>query len=301
MSDRQVKAFGELFLRTDLALFQTAMDGGLRDSPLRGVAWRFFLGALSGPPGNWAEQIQSQVVDFDNLCVKHCVDPSAAADAEDADLAIANPLSTAEESPFNKFFASSAMREQIDQDLARLYPGDTFVARPEVQRLMHRILFIWASSHPEISYRQGMHELLAPLLMTAWSEAEEAEDSAATREAASLETPEGTGTGDSGAVKEAANAASARTLLAEVLTLQTVEATTWALFSQLMRAAGEFFEPGTRLPPAVEPPTTPLLRMCTHIQSTRLAASDPSLHARVVALGLEPQLYLLRWLRGRGK
>ena len=29
--------------------------------------------------------------------------------------------------------------------------------------LQVRILFCWARSHPEPGYRQGMHELLAPL------------------------------------------------------------------------------------------------------------------------------------------
>ena len=57
------------------------------------------------------------------------------------------------------------------------------------------------------------------------------------------------------------------------------------------------FSPGTRLPPHTEPPTTPLLRRCQLVQSERVLAADPTLHARLVDLGVEPQLYLLRWLR----
>ena len=173
MSEKQCLEFRALFPGESLGLFQRAMDGKLRDSPLRGLSWRFFLGALSGPQSGWIELVRAQQVEFDVLCHKHCVDPSAVVDDE-VDLSISNPLSTAAESPFNKFFASSAMREQINQDLERLQPGDAFFARRDVQRMMHRILFVWASSHAEISYRQGMHELLAPLLMVNLLEAEEA-------------------------------------------------------------------------------------------------------------------------------
>ena len=89
-----------------------------------------------------------------------------------------NPLSVDEASPYAQYFASSALREQIDQDLMRLHPGNPFFVRPEVQRVLRRILYVWASTHPDLSYRQGMHELLAPLVSVIWEEAEEAEKAA---------------------------------------------------------------------------------------------------------------------------
>ena len=79
--------------------------------------------------------------------------------------------------------------------------------------------------------------------------------------------------------------------------MENVEVATWVLFNQLMRATREFFEPGTSRPAAAEPPLTPLLRKCSTIQQERLLSADPALHARMVALGVSPQLYLLRWLR----
>jgi TBC1 domain family protein 5 len=34
----------------------------------------------------------------------------------------------------------------------------------KVQSHMLRVLTVWACLHPELSYRQGMHELLAPII-----------------------------------------------------------------------------------------------------------------------------------------
>ncbi|XVF19020.1 hypothetical protein REPUB_Repub11eG0074600 [Reevesia pubescens] len=53
----------------------------------------------------------------------------------------------------------------VDQDLSRLYPehGSYFQTRG-CQGMLRRILLLWCLRHPECGYRQGMHELLAPLL-----------------------------------------------------------------------------------------------------------------------------------------
>jgi TBC1 domain family protein 5 len=255
--------------------FQIALEGGLRESPLRGLAWRLFLGAVSGPDAEWVAKVAQQQIEYDVLCHDHCVDPHSIADAtSDIDLDIANPLSTSEDSPFNKFFASSALREQLDQDLARLNPGDAFFERPDVQAVMHRILFVWASCHPQISYRQGMHELLAPLLFTNWVEAEEAATAAS-------EPDEGV------APKDDANNP-VRALLVALLRRENVEVATWVAFSRLMTATSAYFEPGTGMRPSTEPPTTPLLRRCSLIQDERLRAADPALHARMISLGVQP-------------
>ena len=73
----------------------------------------------------------------------------------------------------------------------------------------------------------------------------------------------------------------------------------WSLFSRVMLAAREFFTPGPGAGGGHNraSATTPLLRKCAYLQGIRLKACDPTLHTRLAALGIEPQLYLLRWLR----
>jgi TBC1 domain family protein 5 len=52
----------------------------------------------------------------------------------------------------------------INLDLQRTYPEDDFFQSPAAQADMLEVLFLWAKLHPEISYRQGMNELLAPIV-----------------------------------------------------------------------------------------------------------------------------------------
>ena len=149
MAQRQLEAFRELFdANGGMALFRRAMDGSLRGCPVRGIAWRYFLGALSGPRGGWAAQQRAQQRDYDVLCARHCVDPSAAADAAgpDADVSVVNPLSCDAASPFHVYFESAALREQIEQDLRRLHPGDAFFARADVQRRAGSASALWPSA-----------------------------------------------------------------------------------------------------------------------------------------------------------
>ncbi|XP_074586913.1 uncharacterized protein LOC141842810 [Curcuma longa] len=53
----------------------------------------------------------------------------------------------------------------LDQDLSRLYPDqESYFQTTTCQTMLRRILLLWCLIHPECGYRQGMHELLAPLL-----------------------------------------------------------------------------------------------------------------------------------------
>ena len=167
MSQRQVADLKALFTGTEL--FQRAIDGRLRHASIRGVAWRFFLGCLTGAPEGWLEQQQELQIEYDSLRVEHSVDLHPTSDDE-LDLSINNPLSVDEASPYAKYFAGSHLRDEIQKDLTRLHPGNAFYARPDVQRLMERVLFVWCKSNPELSYRQGMHELLAPIIFLFFEE-----------------------------------------------------------------------------------------------------------------------------------
>ena len=44
------------------------------------------------------------------------------------------------------------------------YPEHDFFRREDVKDIMKRILFIYARQTPQLSYKQGMHELLAPIV-----------------------------------------------------------------------------------------------------------------------------------------
>jgi TBC1 domain family protein 5 len=52
----------------------------------------------------------------------------------------------------------------INQDIVRTYPEITFFQSAEIRAMMLRVLFVYSKMHPVVSYKQGMHELLAPFI-----------------------------------------------------------------------------------------------------------------------------------------
>ncbi|KAL8129642.1 hypothetical protein V2J09_018797 [Rumex salicifolius] len=76
-----------------------------------------------------------------------------------------NPLSENPDSMWGRFFRNAELEKMLDQDLSRLYPEHgSYFQTPGCQSMLRRILLLWCLRHPEYGYRQGMHELLAPLL-----------------------------------------------------------------------------------------------------------------------------------------
>ena len=64
----------------------------------------------------------------------------------------------------------------IKGDLERLYMNgvdDEYFKSPIHQHMLLNILFIWATRHRRTGYRQGMHEIVAPVLLVLQQEREE--------------------------------------------------------------------------------------------------------------------------------
>ena len=55
-------------------------------------------------------------------------------------------------------------------DRVRTYQEYEFFQLESTQKLLSQILYIWAAMHPRLSYKQGMNELLAPLVFVASQE-----------------------------------------------------------------------------------------------------------------------------------
>lgn len=56
------------------------------------------------------------------------------------------------------------MEKEIEQDIKRTFPEVEFFRGEWVRKAMLDILLIYAREEPHIGYKQGMHELLAPIL-----------------------------------------------------------------------------------------------------------------------------------------
>lgn len=158
------------------------------------------------------------------------------------------------------------------------------------------LLFIWSKLTPEIGYRQGMHELLAPLLWTV----------------------------DFDSLPSSAD--STDSLAHLVLSRDHVEHDTWQLFSALMKSAKTFYDFTPSVPLAVDKSSAsasttsltlshskglngqsstssssvlvqPIVGTAIRIHDSLLKTIDHDLWAKMEELGVEPQIFSIRWLR----
>ncbi|KAA1471287.1 hypothetical protein DENSPDRAFT_819379 [Dentipellis sp. KUC8613] len=199
-----------------------------------------------------------------------------------------NPLSLHDENPWKEWFAAMELRKTISQDVERTFPDIPYFRSPVVQAQLMNVLFLYSVMHPAIGYRQGMHELLAPLYYALDHDSLSDED-----------------------VRD--NSVDAE--LAEMCARRWVAADAWVLFESVMHGAGKWYEwretpegmqaaaPGyvhLNAPDGqirVEPYVAPILRSCNRIQKELLRSVDPVLWEHMHEEGIEPQIYGIRWLR----
>ncbi|TFK42631.1 rab-GTPase-TBC domain-containing protein [Crucibulum laeve] len=203
------------------------------------------------------------------------------------DLDTNNPLSLHDENPWNAWFASVELRKIIQQDVERTFPEIEFFRDAAIQAQLTNILFLYSSVHEDIGYRQGMHELLAPLYFAVSYDSIPEED----REVEDVE-------------------------LRELCSETWIAADAWSLFEAVMGGVSQWYEWRERTvdnaPSAlathvnlnipdgqngIQPYVAPIVKACTRIQSTLLNSTDPQLWKQMQASGIEPQIYGIRWLR----
>jgi TBC1 domain family protein 5 len=142
-------------------------------------------------------------------------------------------------------------------------PDNVYFRQPGTQDMMLDILFVWCKMHPRIGYRQGMHEILAPLLWVVERDAVELVD---TKQRAS------------------------DPLLEDMLDSGYIEHDSYTLFSLIMHTAQSFYAPAE---PDSTSKETPMLARSSKIFDNYLPKADPELAAHLVKLEIVPQIFLL--------
>lgn len=162
------------------------------------------------------------------------------------------------------------------------FPDIGYFREQEVQAQLTNILFLYSVTHPDIGYRQGMHELLASLYYAVDYDSIADDDS--------LGDPD----------------------IREFCSRAWIAADAWVLFCLVMRGVGRWYEwqeskgPSTAqghsaLPShvnlsatpdvALKPYVAPIIEACNRIQSTLLKSVDPQLWRCLQSSGIEPQIY----------
>lgn len=142
-----------------LKLRKVSIDGNLKVSKFRSVCWAILLDVLNGNARSWVKQRRKDRLQYQDIKRQHNSNPHDIQDITEDD-----PLSQSNQSVWNQHFCDKELRGIIKQDVVRTFPGVDFYRKPIIQELMIDILFCYAREHPEMCYRQGMHEILAPIL-----------------------------------------------------------------------------------------------------------------------------------------
>jgi TBC1 domain family protein 5 len=146
-----------------------------------------------------------------------------------------------------------------------------------------QVLTLWALENPSPSYRQGMHELLAPLVYVLETEkwvADEEERG---------ESQRGLRNGGSAAAA-AAGGGGDETILRQQLDGAYTEHDAYALFCRLMVVMADFYA-------GVEEHRLLSQHIVCQIYDPLLKHSDPALFNHLTQLEITPQLFALPWVR----
>jgi TBC1 domain family protein 5 len=155
-------------------------------------------------------------------------------------------------------------------------PEEPYFRQAKTQRMLLDILFIFCKMNQDVGYRQGMHELLAPILWVVENDALSIVD---------LQT-EHLGVGEQ---------------VLDTLSASFLEHDAFTIFSLLMQSAKSFYElggPDRRASTTSglsnnQSGTSPIVDRSKRIHEIYLASLDPELADHLTTIEVLPQIFLM--------
>ncbi|XP_034517920.1 TBC1 domain family member 5 isoform X4 [Ailuropoda melanoleuca] len=267
------KEWEELFVNNNYlaTIRQKGINGQLRSSRFRSICWKLFLCVLPQDKSQWISRIKELRAWYSNI---------------------------KEISLWNKFFQDKELRSMIEQDVKRTalcganrrwkhrFPEMQFFQQENVRKILTDVLFCYARENEQLLYKQGMHELLAPIVFILHC--------------------------DHQAFLHASESAQPSEEMKTLLNPEYLEHDAYAMFSQLMETAEPWFstfehdgQKGketlmTPIPfarPQDLGPTIAVVTKVNQIQDHLLKKHDIELYMHLNRLEIAPQIYGLRWVR----
>ncbi|KAK4199043.1 rab-GTPase-TBC domain-containing protein [Triangularia verruculosa] len=228
---------------------------------LRSLCWKGFLLFPNASAEEWPQLLRQLRSSYDTLCEQHL---NFIRHPEQLAALPFDPLADDPDSPWITVRKDEAIRAEIQQDVSRL-PDDPFYHQATIQTMILDILFLYCKLNPSASgYRQGMHELLAPIVYAV------AQDSVDNKELSD---------------------ASLDPIVLELLDSSRIEHDSFALFSKVMDRAGAFYEvdsDGSR---------NTIVDKSKYIHEVALLKADEELANHLRSIEILPQIFLIRWIR----
>ncbi|GLD57865.1 TBC1 domain family member 5 [Lates japonicus] len=280
------KEWDDLFLNSNYLarIRQAGINGRLRSSRFRSVCWKLYLEVLPEDKGQWINKTKELRAQYEKIKETHITNPRKAAGQQD--LVVNNPLSQDEGSLWNKFFQDKELKGMVKQDVLRTFPEIRYFQDEDVRTKLTDILFCYARENEQLLYKQGMHELLAPIVFVLHC--------------------------DHQAFQHASETASPSEEMKCLLNPVYLEHDAYAMFSQLMETAEPWFssferevrkgkeEMLTSIPfarPQDSGPSVAIVTKVNRIQDQLVKKHDVELHMHLNRLEIAPQIYGIRWVR----
>ncbi|XP_057683964.1 TBC1 domain family member 5 isoform X1 [Corythoichthys intestinalis] len=280
------KEWDDLFLNSNYLakIRQAGISGRLRSSRFRSVCWKLYLEALPEDKSQWINKTKELRGQYEKIKETHITNPRKAAGQQD--LVVNNPLSQDEGSLWNKFFQDKELKGMIKQDVLRTFPEIRYFQDDDVRTKLTDILFCYARENEQLLYKQGMHELLAPIVFVLHC--------------------------DHQAFQHASETANPSEEMKCLLNPLYLEHDAYALFSLLMETAEPWFscyerevrrgkeEMLTSIPfarPQDAGPSVAIVTKVNRIQDQLVKKHDVELHMHLNRLEIAPQIYGIRWVR----
>ncbi|XP_066928288.1 TBC1 domain family member 5-like isoform X2 [Clytia hemisphaerica] len=266
-------------------LQKSSLDGYLGASHFRSVCWRIFWECLSETPSKWKDEVKEKRDWYSGIRKKYVINPHQE-EQKEIDLEKHHPLSLAEDSIWNKYFQDNELRTLILQDLDRLHPEIEFFQQEEIKKYLLHILFCYARENPQVSYKQGMHEILSPLIYVMYTNCTAIKN---TKESISEDVK-------------------------NIVDFEFIEHDAYLLFYNIMESIQPWY---VDLRPIEAPPTqqqqnhgssgmfqkpdskpvNAISNKLQLIQGSMLQKYDPDLAAHLKKMSVTPQVYGIRWVR----
>lgn len=156
-------------------------------------------------------------------------------------------------------------------------PENSYFRESPTQTMLLDILFIYCKLNRDVGYRQGMHEVLAPILWVISRDVIAVEKPGETEQEHLLESQ----------------------LLSECLDVRFIEHDTFTLFAIIMQTVKSFYEVGSssQAAPLGTPGNSPIVERSRRIHEIYLHQADPELAEHLTAIEILPQIFLIRWIR----
>uniref|UniRef100_A0A8D0C7J7 TBC1 domain family member 5 n=1 Tax=Salvator merianae TaxID=96440 RepID=A0A8D0C7J7_SALMN len=255
------KEWEELFVNNNyLATIRLkGINGQLRSSRFRSVCWKLFLNVLPSDRSEWISKTIKLRTSYSKI---------------------------KEISLWNKFFQDKELRGMIEQDVTRTFPEMQYFQEENVRKILTDVLFCYARENEQLLYKQGMHELLAPIVFILHC--------------------------DHQAFLHAIEAAQPSEEMKVLLNPEYLEHDAYAMFTHLMKTAEHWFSTYehdsqkekdammTPMPfarPQDLGPSIAIVAKVNQIQDNLLKKHDIELFMHLNRLEIAPQIYGLRWVR----